>query len=98
PSVAAADRRPASWARAPRVLGMPERWTVELQRAGTVVRTVTGAPIPADLAIGPDPGVTPTPTPDGLAVDDGMLWVVDFERAVEVGMAVRIPLEPADVE
>ena len=55
------------------------------------------AAIPDGLAMGPDPQAPATPTPDGLAVDDGMRWMVDFDVAVTVGMALRIPLDPVDV-
>lgn len=97
-AVPAGDKRPASWARAPVARGLPERFTVVLERGGAVVVQATGADVPADLAVGPDPTAPPVPTPDGLAVDEGMRWMVDFEAAEAVGMALRIPIAPADVE
>jgi len=96
PPLDAADRRPAAPARAPRALGLPDRWTVTLIRGGGVVHRATSGPVRAELAVGPDPATPPTPTPDGLKVDDGVLWMVDFEEALAAGMALRIPIGPED--
>jgi hypothetical protein len=96
PTVATADRRTASWARPPRALGLPERLTFVLMRGGEAVHREVGAPIPTDLVMGPNPNTVATPTTDGLRVDNAMLWMVDFERALEVGMAARITITPRD--
>lgn len=90
--------RPESWSRAPLAVGLPPRWTLVLQRAGAPDRVEHGAPIPAELAVGPDPEAPPAPTAEGIAVDEGMRWMVDFDRAVEVGMALRIALAPEDLK
>ena len=62
-------------------------------------RSATGRDIEPDLAIGPDlerrraPSTTSEP-----AVDEGMRWMVDFDRAEEVGMALRMTLPDAGVD
>ena len=89
--------RGAAWARAPRARGLPRRWTVALERGAARVHTAVGAAIPTGLAFGPDPASPPQPTPEGLQVDAGMRWMVDFEEAVRVGMALRIPISTQDV-
>ena len=57
------------------------------ERPGT--RTVTAAPIAARLAVGltPHDGTLP----DGLPVDAGMRWLVDFDAAVTAGMGLPHP-------
>ena len=81
--------RDSSYEKAPTTQALPDHWTVVLERAGTS-RTVQGGPIQADLAVGftPHDGTLP----DGLSVDAGMRWLVDFSAAEQAGMAVRIPL------
>ena len=66
-----------------------------LYRGGQVT-AYTGAPIPASLPVGltPHDGTLP----DGLPVDAGMRWLVDFAEAVKVGMGLPIPLTPADLK
>lgn len=85
--------RAAAWTRAPRTRVMPDRWVARARLPGGDVRTELGAPIPDSLATGPDP------TNDGQQVDPflppldaGMRWMVEFARAEQVGMALRIPL------
>ncbi|MET0460784.1 MAG: hypothetical protein ABW195_16150, partial [Ilumatobacteraceae bacterium] len=85
---------PAPVARTPRAAALPARWVVTAYRDGHVLAVVTGRDIAADLAVGPDAddALAPDDDPETVAVDDGMRWMVDFERAEEVGMAVRIGL------
>jgi hypothetical protein len=49
---------------------------------------VVGPPISDSLAMGPDPNGT------GPTSDQGMRWVTEFDRAIQVGMAFRITLTP----
>ena len=81
--------RASSYEKAPTAQALPDRWTVVLERAGST-RTVQGTAITPDLAVGftPHDGTLP----DGLTVDAGMRWLVDFAEAERVGMGVRIPL------
>ena len=57
---------------------------------------MVGNPIPSPLVAGPDPSADPDSQlkqQDGeLIVPDEMKWMVDFDRAVEVGMGFRIDL------
>lgn len=59
---------------------------------------VVGAAIPDDLALAPDPAQgEPWVQRDAngkLVVAEPLLWIVDFDAAVKVGMGVRIPLTP----
>jgi hypothetical protein len=90
--------RPANWSRAARAVALPERWVVIGMREGAEVcrkwtnvvsdqLDVTPAP---DLATGPDDD------DDVLALQDSARWLVDFEAAERVGMAVRIGAPEVD--
>jgi len=87
--------RASSYEQAPTARALPGAWTVALY-SGTNVRQVTGSPISPDLAVGftPHDGTLP----DGLPVDAGMRWLVDFDTAVTAGMALRIQLTEAEAE
>src|SRR5258708_2977035 len=71
---------------------LPDSWTVVAQHGGatTVQR---GATIQSDLAVSLDPSGAGA-FPAGSAVDAGMQWMVDFDAAVNAGMALRIPIDP----
>jgi hypothetical protein len=75
---------------------LPPAWTVVLDSEGTTT-IFTGSAITADLALSLSPA-DPSLVggfPDGLPVDPGMRWLVDFDAAVAAGMAMRIPITPA---
>jgi hypothetical protein len=81
----------AQWTRAPFTNVLPERWIVIGYPSTTGPGQVlfVGSPIPETLAVGPDPNGP------GLTTDDGMRWIADFTRAIQVGMACKIPLTGA---
>lgn len=75
---------------------LPPAWTVVLDSGGTSA-SFTGSPVTPDLALSlsaPGPGLAGG-FADGLPVDEGMRWMVDFDAAVAAGMALRIPITPA---
>jgi hypothetical protein len=85
-----------SWTRAARARLLPDRFTVLGYVGGQQVLSVVGAPVPDSLAVSPDPGAD-----DQLSVDEqtaalhvpaDLRWLTDFDRAVQVGMGLRIPL------
>jgi hypothetical protein len=78
------------FARAARSRVLPDRWTLYGFRGSRQVATATGSPVPEALPVGPAPDA-PAPT-DGPPLDDGSRWLVDFDAAVAVGMAVRLPM------
>ncbi len=81
--------RASSYERAPVTAGLPDYWVVSLERAGAS-RQVRGTAISPALAV----GLTPRDGtfPDGLPVDAGMTWLVDFGAAQAAGMGIQIPL------
>ena len=79
----------AQWSQAPFTNVLPERWIVigyQGNASGQVL--AVGPSISDSLAMGPDPNGT------GPTSDEGMRWVTDFGRAIQVGMAFRINLTP----
>ena len=92
---AAADappQRAAAWTRAARTNVLPGPLDrARLPRRRSAASPCSGKPIPDALALGPDPsdaGASDPAAPLGAAAQ----WLVDFDRAVERGMALRIPL------
>jgi len=88
------------WTRGATAWLLPERLVLTGYRDGAEVLRETGNPIPRDLAIGPDPlaGKEGQIGLDGddLKMPEALGWMVDFEVAVERGMAFRIDLGSGD--
>ena len=99
------DPSPPQTPPVPRAELLPDRFVVlayttnaadgNLREVGRAV----GAAIPDDLVVGPDPSLqdswlTRDPATGRIVVPDALKWMVDFDAAVSVGMAVRIPLDP----
>lgn len=109
PVFADLDTRPANWQRTPEARLLPDRWVVAAvpDRAVTagereryhVTSAAVAEPLALTLSLGTDAqGVAGDriTLADGLQVDDEILWTFDFNRAEEMGMAVRIPLIEED--
>lgn len=96
PPLAAGDTKPSSWTQAARANVLPERVVLLGFQSGKPVLDVLGRPIPPSLVVGPNPGAGPSEQfriENGeLVVPDELLWMVDFDAAVAVGMAVRVDL------
>jgi hypothetical protein len=96
------ETKPLAWSEVPRSFVLPDRFVVRLT-AGGAHRDVLGNVIPDDLPFGPDPlhpdeGFARDEATGQLKIGDDLRWMVDFDRAVELGMALRIPLElPGEV-
>ena len=96
PTPAASELASQSWTQAARARLLPDRFTVLGYVGGTQVFSVNGAAIPDTLAVSPDPTATDqfsvNEQTGALNVPDQLRWLTDFNRAVQVGMGVRIPL------
>jgi hypothetical protein len=91
--IASAQAQPGTkasqWTLAATTNVLPERWIVigyQGNAAGQVL--AVGPPIADSLPVGP------APNGPGPAADPGMHWVVDFDSAIQAGMAFRIGLTP----
>jgi hypothetical protein len=86
--------RSSSYGLAPLARCLPTRWLVYgvTNGAGTIAYEIK-RPLNDDLHVGPSgASVVPASTPGGASADPEMLWMVDFQKAVNVGMAATIPL------
>jgi hypothetical protein len=87
---------PEAWTQGALARLLPDRFQVLGFVGGQQVMAATGTPVPATLAVSPDPAATDQIRVDEqtgvLHVPDELRWLIDFDRAVEVGMGLRIPL------
>jgi len=90
------ERRPEAWTRAAHTLLLPDHFEFSAYRDGTLVWRTAGAPIPDTLPLGIAPQSADVEA-DGLPFDPASRWLVDFEKAVAVGMGLVAPLsDPAE--
>lgn len=84
--------RSSSWTRPGRAV-LPDRWAFVTYRNGQR-QVKLGNLIPEPLAMTVDPKLREegdlAPLNGDYAIDDSILWTVDFTRALEVGMAIEI--------
>ena len=93
------ETKQSAWSHAPKCTILPERFVFLGYEGSTVTKVQIGDTVPSPLITAPDPSA---PKEEQLQHDaDGNLimpeelkWIADFERAVEVGMGMRIDLEP----
>jgi hypothetical protein len=73
---------------------MPNQWIALGYKNGRLVVSVKGNEIPDILAAGPNP--SRSANADQTGIDEGMKWMMDFEKAKEVGMGIRAILTKED--
>jgi len=86
-----------SWTRAAHTYLLPDRFIISLEKGGSH-RQYAGNPIQKTeeaVTLGLDPSSLDhfEDGPEGLKIPESIRWMTDFPKAVEVGMALRIPLE-----
>lgn len=89
-----------AWSRATETRLLPDHWIALAFRDGAEVRRATSAPVqePLALTLAPDAAEEELiELSDGIQIDRDFLWAFDFERAEEVGMALRLPLVADDL-
>jgi hypothetical protein len=86
----------STWTRAPRTHLMPDRFVVMCYIGDSLMREVTGNIIPDELVAGADPMMADeafTNTANGnITAGDSYNWSTNFDKAVEMGMGFKIPL------
>ena len=104
PTFPAVPQQPQRWTRAAQATVLPDRWIVTAYRGGREFRRAVSSAIRDPLALTVNPSVnTADPNQmidvsgDGLSMDTKSAWTVDFDRAEQFGMAVRIPLSGDDI-
>jgi hypothetical protein len=85
-----------SWSQPAKVNIMPDRLVLMGYQGDALVIDELGNPIPSPLVLTPDPSAAPEDqlrAENGdLIVSEDMRWMVDFERAIAVGMGFKIEL------
>ncbi len=93
--------QPQRWTRAAQARVLPDRWIVSAYRGTREFHRVVSTPVNDPLALTVNPSATPDQmvdvSGDGLTIDADAAWTIDFNRAEQAGMAVRIPLTPDDI-
>ncbi len=102
PSFPEPPRKTDSWTRAAEARLLPDRFVALGFRQGVEVARAIGHAIVEPLAVTLSPDASAAQqfdiSSDGLVVDDAVRWTIDFQRAVEIGMALQMPLAAADVQ
>jgi hypothetical protein len=92
------EARRRAWSKAPHVDVMPERLVLMGYNGDTLTLQEISAPIPSTLIAGPNPlaeeGDQIRQEGANIKVSQDMLWMVDFEEALQKGMAFRVILTP----
>ena len=82
-----AERRPA------RPVLLPGQWLAVGYSTDGLLFSRPSRPVDAELRTAPDPQAPPWEVPgSGVVVDEGLAWMFDYDRAVEAGMAITVPL------
>ncbi len=85
-----------SWSQAPVINHLANRFVVIGYNGGVQTLQAIGGVVKLPLIVGPDPSAAPAdtihPENGNLVVPDQLQWLVDFDRAVDAGMGVRINL------
>jgi hypothetical protein len=89
------ETREASWTRPAQAI-LPDAWMVRAWRGpNQFTRTLAVPARPLTLTVGPLPR-TQVAIDSGLSVDDDLQWTLDFDAAVQAGMATTIDLTRPD--
>ncbi|MDX6280632.1 MAG: hypothetical protein QOH03_1703, partial [Kribbellaceae bacterium] len=95
PVFPAVEQRPEAWTRAAHTLLLPDHFEFSAYREGTLVWRLPGGQIPDTLPLGIAPQSAEAAEADALPFDPASRWLVDFEKAVAVGMGLVAPLADA---
>lgn len=82
----------SAWGSAAKAALLPDRWTVFLYKGEKKAMVAYSSPIIDTVATSLSPESGKQLGNSGLFLDEGILWMADFEQAVKIGMALRIRL------
>jgi hypothetical protein len=89
-----------SWQQSPKARILPDRFVVMCFKSGQPPKKITTLPVPDSLPVGPDPSLPDTEqmkSENGeLLLNEELKWMADFDKAIEVGMGVKIDLTAAE--
>ncbi|MBU8919332.1 hypothetical protein BGM25_25165 [Bacillus sp. FJAT-29953] len=82
----------SAWGSAAKAALLPDRWTVFLYKGEKKAVVARSNPIIDTIATSPSSESGKQLGNSGLFLDEGILWMADFEQAIKIGMALRIRL------
>ncbi|RNI30687.1 hypothetical protein [Rufibacter latericius] len=86
-----------AWTMAPRTQLLPDKFVVHLLNGDEVVDSFVGAVVPDTVFLGPDPFLAENAfkkTGNAIELDQSFAWLADFDKAVEQGLGLKIPVKP----
>jgi hypothetical protein len=89
------ELKPESWSRAPRSEVMPDRFVLIGYKDGAKLELPFPNAVPNPLVLGPNPQNLESELAQqggDLVVGEDYAWIGNFDKAIEVGMAMRAPL------
>ncbi|HEX8775479.1 MAG TPA: hypothetical protein VF735_18060 [Pyrinomonadaceae bacterium] len=89
------ELKPESWSRAPRTEVMPDRFVLVGFTDGIKLEQPFPNAVPSPLILGPNPQNFESELAQrggDLVVGEDYAWVGNFDKAIEAGMAMRVPL------
>lgn len=96
--------KPESWTEAPHTRVLPDRFIIRTYR-GNEIKDFVGNPLPDQLTLGFKPNSEEGAEDDfteqrdtELKLPEYLQWTVNFEKAVEVGMGIKIELDEEEYE
>lgn len=100
PEFAEVTTKAEAWTRAAESRVLPDRWVALGYRGGSITARAMSRPViePLVVSLAPrlDVQTAVDVSGDGLALDPGLAWTVDFDNAEAGGMAMRMTLAPED--
>ena len=87
----------SSWSQAPKSAALPDKFVCILTKDTARRTELFPKGVAENLSVGPDPSLPEAEqvkkdTNGNLIVNDDLQWMVDFEKAIQVGMAMKINL------
>ncbi|WP_286970140.1 hypothetical protein [Flavobacterium sp. UBA4854] len=93
----------SSWTQSAKTIALPDKFVVTLYNGSTKKTILFDNPVKENLAVSVDPSLNGTDqlTKDAnndLILNEELSWMVDFEKALQVGMAIKIDLTTTEAE
>lgn len=91
----------SSWTQAARSMALPDKFVVTVYQGGNKKNIPFPNPVKDHLAVSVDPSLNVNDqvkkdTDQNIILNEELSWMVDFDKAVAAGMAMRINLTPAE--
>jgi hypothetical protein len=101
PSIENITTTQTSWTNAPKAIALPDRFVAIRYTGATSSPILFEKNVKDQLAVGPDPSLDKAnqikkDEQGNLILNEELQWMVDFEKAIDAGMALKIDLAPQE--